>query len=57
MLIQIAALAWFLLGETPSAAQVLGILAVTVGITISQRMGWGSAPQETRAVPPAAGGG
>ena len=57
MLIQIAALAWFFLGETPSAAQVLGILAVTVGITISQRTGWRSAPQETRAVPPTAGGG
>jgi drug/metabolite transporter (DMT)-like permease len=39
MLIQIAALAWIFLGETPSAVQVLGILAVTVGITISQRLG------------------
>jgi len=39
MLIQIAVLAWVFLAETPSAIQVLGILAVTIGITAAQRRG------------------
>jgi len=42
MLIQIAALAWIFLSEAPSAIQVAGILAVTVGITLGQRIGWRS---------------
>lgn len=40
MLIQIAILAWVFLGERPSAIQIAGILAVTVGITMGQRVGW-----------------
>ena len=42
MLVQIAALAWVFLGEAPSLIQILGILAVTFGITMGQRMGWRS---------------
>lgn len=38
MLIQIAVLAWIFLGETPSAIQVVGILAVTAGISLAQRL-------------------
>jgi drug/metabolite transporter (DMT)-like permease len=36
MLVQIAALGWVFLAETPSAVQVVGILAVTTGIIGSQ---------------------
>jgi drug/metabolite transporter (DMT)-like permease len=39
MLVQIAALAWLFLAETPSAIQVVGIVAVTVGIIGSQMNG------------------
>lgn len=42
MLIQIAALAWVFLGETPSLIQITGILAVTLGISMGQRIGWRS---------------
>jgi drug/metabolite transporter (DMT)-like permease len=42
MLIQIAVLAWVFLAETPSPVQVAGILAVSVGITLGQRMAWRS---------------
>jgi drug/metabolite transporter (DMT)-like permease len=36
MLVQIAALAWVFLAETPSPAQIVGIVAVTAGIIGSQ---------------------
>lgn len=36
MLVQIAALAWVFLGEVPSIVQIIGILAVTIGIIGSQ---------------------
>jgi len=38
MLVQIAALAWMFLGEVPSVVQVVGILAVTLGISMGQRV-------------------
>jgi drug/metabolite transporter (DMT)-like permease len=37
MLVQIAGLAWVFLAETPSPVQVIGILAVTIGVTMGQR--------------------
>jgi drug/metabolite transporter (DMT)-like permease len=37
MLVQIALLAWAFLGETPSAVQIVGIVAVSVGVMWSQR--------------------
>jgi drug/metabolite transporter (DMT)-like permease len=39
MLVQIAALAWMFLDETPSLTQIVGILAVTAGIIGSQLRG------------------
>jgi drug/metabolite transporter (DMT)-like permease len=39
MLVQIAALAWIFLGETPSAVQMAGIALVTLGVTGSQYLG------------------
>lgn len=54
MLIQIAALAWIFLAEAPSLIQVIGIIAVTVGITIGQRVGRRKSANQV-AVPPAAG--
>ncbi|MEX0825482.1 MAG: DMT family transporter [Acidimicrobiia bacterium] len=55
MLIQIAILAWIFLGERPSAIQVIGILAVTVGITLGQRVGWRLRRDADQPVPPTAG--
>jgi drug/metabolite transporter (DMT)-like permease len=52
MLVQIAALAWIFLDESPSLVQVVGILAVTVGITVGQRIAWRLPASQ---VPPAAG--
>jgi drug/metabolite transporter (DMT)-like permease len=55
MLVQIAILAWIFLGERPSAIQVIGILAVTVGITLGQRVGWRPRRDADQPVPPTAG--
>jgi drug/metabolite transporter (DMT)-like permease len=37
MLIQIGLLAWVLLGEVPGALDVLGMLAVSVGVYLASR--------------------
>lgn len=55
MLVQIAILAWIFLGERPSAVQLIGILAVTFGITLGQRVGWRPRRGADQPAPPAAG--
>jgi drug/metabolite transporter (DMT)-like permease len=54
MLVQIAALAWLFLAETPSPAQIVGIVAVTVGIIGSQVGGRRSAVAVSPDGPPGA---
>jgi drug/metabolite transporter (DMT)-like permease len=58
MLVQIAALAWVFLDETPSVIQIIGILAVTVGVIGSQlrgrRVGPAAQPVATAADSPPA---